>query len=52
MSCKSSVPSFVVGFGESFLCVGVLGLEDVKEAMDICLGCCCFDFLFVFLVDT
>ncbi len=34
------------------MCVGVVGLKDVEEAMDICLGCRCFDFLFVFLVDT
>jgi hypothetical protein len=34
------------------VCVGVVGLEDVKETMDIGLGCCCFDFFFVFLVDT
>ena len=34
------------------MCVGVVGLEDVEEAMDVCLSCCCFDFLFLFLVDT
>ena len=32
--------------------VSVIGFEDVEEAMDICLGCCSFDFLFVFLVDA
>ena len=33
-SCRSSVPSFIVGFGESWCqCVGVVGLEDVKETM-------------------
>ncbi len=43
-SCRSSVPSFIVGFGESWCqCVGVVGLEDVKETMDIWLDCCCFD---------
>ena len=30
--------------------VGVVGLEDVEEAMDVRLSCCCFDFLFLFLV--
>ncbi len=34
------------------MCVGVVGLEDVEETMDICLACCGFDFLFVFLVDA
>ena len=34
------------------MCVGVVVLEDVEEAMDICLTCCGFDFLFVFLVDA
>jgi hypothetical protein len=28
------------------VCVGVVGLEDVKETMDIVLGCYCFDFFF------
>ncbi len=32
--------------------VGVVGLEDVEETMDVRLSCCCFDFLFLFLVDT
>ncbi len=32
--------------------VDVVGLEDVEETMDVCLSCCCFDFLFLFLVDT
>ena len=34
------------------VCVSVIGFEDVEETMDICLGCCIFDFLFVFLVDA
>jgi hypothetical protein len=29
--------------------VGVVGLEDVEEDMDICLSCSCVDFLFLFL---
>ncbi len=33
------------------MCVVVVGFEDVEEAMDVCLSCCCFDFLFLFLVD-
>ena len=36
----------------SMVCVGVVGLEDVEETVDICLGCCGFDFLFLFLVDA
>ena len=30
--------------------VGVVGLEDIEEAMDVCLGCCCFDFFFPWLI--
>ena len=30
--------------------VGVVGLEDIEEAMDVCLGCCCFDFFFFWLI--
>ena len=26
--------------------VGVVGLEDIEEAMDVRLGCCCFDAIF------
>ena len=34
------------------VCVVVVVLKDVEEAMNIRLGCRCFDFLFLFLVDT
>ena len=32
------------------MCVSVIGFEDVKEAMDIRLCCCSFDFFFFWLM--
>ncbi len=32
--------------------VCIVGFEDVEEAVDVCLGCCTFDFFLLLLIDA